>query len=209
MNQPLAQLSMQEFADRLASKSPSPGGGAVAAVTAAHSAALGCMVLAYTLGKPKFAAHESENTKALEFFQRAQITALALADADAVAYGNLSALWKLPPTDARRVAQEPDAVRAATAAPMSILMLAHDILETLQKLPKTCNPNLLSDLAIAATLADTAAGAAAWNVRVNVPQLRDAAERATTENKLAHALAQVRSASDSIARDITTVMKAK
>jgi len=64
-------------------------------------------------------------------------------------------------------------------------------------------------LAIAATLADTAAGAAAWNVRVNVPQLRDAAERATTENKLAHALAQVRSASDSIARDITTVMKAK
>ena len=209
MNQPLAQLSMQEFADRLASKSPSPGGGAVAAVTAAHSAALGCMVLAYTLGKPKFAAHESENIKALEFFQRAQITALALADEDAVAYGNLSALWKLPPTDARRVAQEPDAVRAATAAPMSILMLAHDILETLQKLPKTCNPNLLSDLAIAATLADTAAGAAAWNVRVNVPQLRDAAERAMTENKLAHALAQVRSASDSIARDITTVMKAK
>lgn len=209
MNQPLAQLSMQEFADRLASKSPSPGGGAVAAVTAAHSAALGCMVLAYTLGKPKFAADESENTKALEFFQRAQSTALALADEDAVAYGNLSALWKLPPTDARRVVQEPDAVRAATAAPMSILMLAHDILETLQKLPKTCNPNLLSDLAIAATLADTAAGAAAWNVRVNVPQLRDAAERATTENKLAHALAQVRSASDSIARDITAVMKAK
>ncbi len=209
MNQPLAQLSMQEFADRLASKSPSPGGGAVAAVTAAHSAALGCMVLAYTLGKPKFAAHESENIKALEFFQRAQITALALADEDAVAYGNLSALWKLPPTDARRVAQEPDAVRAATAAPMSILMLAHDILETLQKLPKTCNPNLLSDLAIAATLADTAAGAAAWNVRVNVPQLRDAAERATTENKLAHALNHVHSTSDSIARDITAVMKAK
>ena len=88
-------------------------------------------------------------------------------------------------------------------------MLAHDILETLQKLPKTCNPNLLSDLAIAATLADTAAGAAAWNVRVNVPQLRDAAERATTENKLALALAHVHSTSDLIARDITAVMKAK
>ena len=209
MSETLAQLSMQEFADRLASKAPSPGGGAVAAVTAAHAAALGCMVLAYTLGKPKFAAHENENQLALQSLQRAQIKALALADEDAVAYANLSALWKLPPTDARRIEQEPTAVRAATAAPMSILMLAHDILKTLQNLPKTCNPNLLSDLAIAATLADTAAGAAAWNVRVNVPQLRDAAERATTENKLALALAHVHSTSDSIARDITAVMKAK
>ncbi|MSR34688.1 MAG: hypothetical protein EXS12_07850 [Phycisphaerales bacterium] len=209
MSESLARLSVQEFADRLASKLPSPGGGAVAAVTAAHSAALGCMVLAYTLGKPKFAAHESENKKALECLQRVQMEALALADQDAVAYGNLSALWKLSPTDARRIEQEPAAVRAATAAPMSILMLACTILESLQKMPQTCNPNLISDLAIANKLADTAAIAAGWNVSVNVPQLSDAAERAATENKLAQVLALVRSASDSIARDITTVMKAK
>lgn len=97
MSEKLAKLSMQEFADRLASKAPSPGGGAVAAVTAAHAAALGCMVLAYTLGKPKFAAHENENQLALQSLQRSQIEAFALADEDAVAYANLSALWKLPP----------------------------------------------------------------------------------------------------------------
>jgi formiminotetrahydrofolate cyclodeaminase len=97
MSEPLAQLSLQEFANRLASKEPIPGGGAVAAVTAAHAAALGCMVLAYTLGKPKFAAHEIENKKALECLQRAQNEAHALADQDAIAYGTLSALWKLPP----------------------------------------------------------------------------------------------------------------
>ena len=209
MSETLAQLSMQEFADRLASKAPSPGGGAVAAVTAAHAAALGCMVLAYTLGKPKFAAHENENQLALQSLQRAQIKALALADEDAVAYANLSALWKSPPTDARRIEQEPTAVRAATAAPMSILMLAHDILKTLQNLPKNCNPNLLSDLAIAATLADTAAGAAAWNVRVNVPQLSDATERAAMQSQLEHTLASARVAADSIAKHIASIMKAK
>ena len=91
MSETLAHLSVKEFADRLASKAPVPGGGAVAAVTAAHSAALGCMVLAYTLGKSNFSAHESENKIKLECLQRAQSQALALADQDAAAYGTLSA----------------------------------------------------------------------------------------------------------------------
>jgi len=202
MSETLAHLSVKEFADRLASKAPVPGGGAVAAVTAAHSAALGCMVLAYTLGKPNFAAHESENKKKLECLQRAQNQALALADQDAAAYGTLSALWKLPATDARRVAQEPDAVRAATAAPMAIVLLAGAILESLQNLHKTSNPNLISDLAIAAKLADTAADAAAWNVRVNVPQLETEAERVAARTQLDCALASVRTTADSIAQEI-------
>ena len=209
MSEPLAQLSLHEFANRLASKEPIPGGGAVAAVTAAHAAALGCMVLAYTLGKPKFAAHEIENKKALECLQRAQNQAHALADQDAIAYGTLSALWKLPPADARRVAQEPAAVRAATAAPMAIAVLACTILESLQNLPNTSNPNLISDLAIAAELATTAANAAAWNVRVNVPQLSDAAERAAMQSQLEHTLASARVAADSIAKHIASIMKAK
>ena len=198
MSETLAHLSVKEFADRLASKAPVPGGGAVAAVTAAHSAALGCMAL----GKPNFAAHESENKKKLESLQRAQSQALALADQDAAAYATLSALWKLPNTDPRRVAQEPDAVRAATVAPMAIVLLAEAILESLQNLHKTSNPNLISDLAIAAKLADTAADAAAWNVRVNVPQLETEAERATAQTQLDRALASVRTTADSIANHI-------
>ena len=209
MSETLAHLSVKEFADRLASKAPVPGGGAVAAVTAAHSAALGCMVLAYTLGKLNFAAHESENKKKLEFLQRAQNQALALADQDAAAYATLSALWKLPNTDARRVAQEPAAVRAATAAPMAIVLLAGVILESLQNMHKTSNPNLISDLAIAAKLADTAADAAAWNVRVNVPQLETEAERAAALTQLDRALASVRTTADSIANHIASKMKAK
>ncbi len=209
MNQALGQLSLQEFADRLASKQPIPGGGAVAAVTAANAAALGCMVLAYTLGKPKYAPHEHENKNILARLQRAQMQALALADQDAIAYGHLSALWKLPPTDARRTQQEPEAVRAATAAPMDIILVAGAILESLHNLPATSNPNLISDLAIAAKLADTAADAAAWNVRVNMPQLTDNAERAAMQMQLDRALAGVRAAADSIANQIASIMKAR
>ena len=44
-------LTVEEFSDMLAAKTPAPGGGAVAAVTAAHAAALGAMVLEFTIGK--------------------------------------------------------------------------------------------------------------------------------------------------------------
>ena len=43
--QRFADITLADFAQRLADKVPSPGGGAVAAVTLAHGAALGAMVL--------------------------------------------------------------------------------------------------------------------------------------------------------------------
>ena len=58
-------LTVEEFADMLAAKTPAPGGGAVAAVTASHAAALGAMVLEFTIGKPKFAISEESNASAL------------------------------------------------------------------------------------------------------------------------------------------------
>jgi formiminotetrahydrofolate cyclodeaminase len=52
----LAKLSIDEFLEQLASRTPTPGGGSVAALTGALAAGLGQMVAAYTLGRPKFAA---------------------------------------------------------------------------------------------------------------------------------------------------------
>ena len=48
----IRDLTVHAFADQLAARTPGPGGGAVAAVTAAHAAALGAMVVEFTLGKP-------------------------------------------------------------------------------------------------------------------------------------------------------------
>ena len=59
-------LTVEEFADMLAAKTPAPGGGAVAAVSAAHAAALGAMVLEFTIGKPKFATSDESNASALQ-----------------------------------------------------------------------------------------------------------------------------------------------
>ena len=50
----LTALSVEEFAHRLSSKEPTPGGGGAAAHAGALGAALGGMVANLTIGKPKY-----------------------------------------------------------------------------------------------------------------------------------------------------------
>ena len=50
----LTELSCREFAHELASKKPVPGGGGVAALTAALGVALNTMVANFSVGKKKF-----------------------------------------------------------------------------------------------------------------------------------------------------------
>jgi glutamate formiminotransferase/formiminotetrahydrofolate cyclodeaminase len=53
----LRDLSLAEFARRLSEKTPTPGGGSVAAHLVGLGAALGCMAFRFTSG-PKYAAQE-------------------------------------------------------------------------------------------------------------------------------------------------------
>jgi len=81
----LLQLSLAEFLDRLASDTPTPGGGSVAALTGALAASLGKMVCAFTLGRPKFAAVEPEVRVLSDRLTRAGSMLRALVDEDAAA----------------------------------------------------------------------------------------------------------------------------
>lgn len=171
-----ADMPMGQFTALLADKVPSPGGGAVAAVTLAHAAALGAMVLRYTLGRSAFAAHEATNAQALERLDALRVEALRWADRDAAAYAKLAALWKLPAGDATREGSFPAAVIEAVEAPLQIVRGAATAAQLLQSLPSRTNARLGSDLAIAAELCAAAADAAAWNVRVNLPSMADTSE---------------------------------
>ncbi len=192
MSGPFADITLADFAARLADKVPSPGGGAVAAVTLAHGAALGAMVLRYTVGRPAFAAHEAQNTAALAELDAMRATALALADRDAAAYARLASLWKLPEGDATRARDFQPSVREAIDAPQAIVDLAHRACALLAELPARTNARLGSDLAIAANLAALAADAAEWNVRVNLPSMEDAAQASTHGTRTAAQVEQTR-----------------
>ena len=178
----------------LAAKTPAPGGGAVAAVTAAHAAALGAMVLEFTIGKPKFATSDESNASALQRLTQLRHHALELSDRDAEAYGALNALWKLPKDAPTRLAAWDASVAAAIDAPQAILDTAAEIATTCSALAACTNANLASDLAIAIDLACVAARAAAHNVEVNLPSVTEDGDRNVRRAAMTRALAEAAAA---------------
>ncbi len=188
----LADRTVADFVRAAASKQPTPGGGAVAAVTGALGAALGAMVLNYTVGRKKYAEHADLHDGALTELTNLRQRLLDLADADAAAYRGLSDLWSLDENDPVRRERWADAVDAAIDAPSRILGAAEQALHLAEQLCGRSNRMLRSDLAIAAELAETAMRAAAWNVRANLPLLDDNNRIAGLEQWLDDTLADAR-----------------
>ena len=176
---PLGTQTVDQFLCDLASKEPTPGGGAVAGILAGLSTSLGNMVLAYSAGKKSLAEHAALHNDCMTFLQTAKNEALVLGDADADAYYKVSALWKLPKDDPKRIEQWDSTLADAIKIPLQTMELSQRILLTLQTLVGKTNPLLSSDLAIAAILAESAARAAHWNVGVNAMQMENDEQRAT------------------------------
>lgn len=187
----IEQQTIAEFLDSVAAKQPTPGGGAVASVVTALAAALGAMVVNYSLGKKKLAQHDALHRRALAELDELRREALALAEADAVAYGRLNELMKLDASDSRRQREWDAAVDEAIAAPQVVMQCCARMLQLLQELAGATSAPLASDLAIAAVLAEAGARAAAWNVRINLSLMNDAERSMQLESELAAGLAQV------------------
>jgi formiminotetrahydrofolate cyclodeaminase len=196
----MAQLASSSFGDLLAGverKTPTPGGGAVAGCVGALAAALGGMVVAYSLGRKELAAFDPELRRAADALRRAKDVLLELADEDAEAYRVLSDLMKLPESDARRAADFPAAVQSAIGVPRAVIATSSNLLRLLESLVPISNKRLRSDLAIAAVLADATARASRWNVEINLPLLSEDAQRTELKTQTAAAL---RDAADRAAR---------
>ena len=182
MTTPLTSRTLGGFLDQLAAKTPTPGGGAVASAVGALGAALGDMVLAYSVGKKALAEHEPVLREASERLGRARLVLLELAAEDEAAYGLVNELSRLPAGDARR-SELPAASVAAAQVPLSCMAACVGVLGVLEPLPGITNQYLRSDLAIAAILAEAAARAGAWNVRVNLPGIEDVSVRGSVETE--------------------------
>ena len=186
----LANIPVGDLLAALGEKSPTPGGGAVAALTGAIGAALGLMVVNYSVGKKSLAEHDHLHREALGTLGTLRDRTVELADADAVAYGRVNELMSLDEADARRQRELPIAVRAAIDVPSAVITSSLEMLNLLQRLCGTTNRSLASDLAIAALLAEAAARAAAWNVRINLPMLGDEPAATALEQETSRRLEQ-------------------
>jgi formiminotetrahydrofolate cyclodeaminase len=165
----------------LASESPTPGGGGAAGLIASTGASLVSMVCNLTIGKPKYAEHEEILRGVLAEANRLRARGLELAELDAHAFDAVIAAYRLPRETVEEQQERTSAIQTALAAaaevPLQTAELAAAVIRLASDIVDRANPNVLSDVAVAAAAAATALRSAKINVAVNVASIDDAVVR--------------------------------
>ncbi|MDR7161028.1 cyclodeaminase/cyclohydrolase family protein [Arthrobacter sp. BE255] len=176
----ISSETINDYLARLASREPTPGGGAAAALHAAQGAALVAMVARYTTGT-KYEQHAELVTRIISSADGLVAQALGLADADEHAFQGVIDAYKLPNgTDdlkAARTASIQDALVQAAETPAQLILLAGAVVDLATELFDVANPNVISDVAAAADAARAAASTARVNIDINVVAIKDTEAR--------------------------------
>ena len=173
----LVEQRVIDFVAATASKEPTPGGGAIAALTAATGAALAEMVANLTVGKKGYEAVQTEMEELQAKAEAIRERMLELSQADADVFNIFMNALGLPKnTDeekAARTAAIQQAYKDAAMVPFEIGELANQIFDLAELASRKGNQNLITDGIIAAINARAAVKSAFLNVRINLSGIKD------------------------------------
>jgi len=184
----LADTPLRDLLAAFSSPDPTPGGGSASALASAVGASLLMMVA----GLPK--------TRTGSDPERADLTAAAAAldairarltgaiDADASAYDQVVAAYKLPKgtpdEQASRKAAVQQALRAATEVPLEVMRLSAAAIDHAKTIAANGHRAAASDVGVAAALLGAGLRGAALNIEINAGSVSDPAyvERVRAES---------------------------
>lgn len=173
----LVEQRVIDFVAATASKEPTPGGGAIAALTAATGAALAEMVANLTFGKKGYEAVQTEMEELQAKAEAIRERMLELSQADADVFNIFMNALGLPKnTDEEKTARTAaiqQAYKDAAMVPFEIGELANQIFDLAELASRKGNQNLITDGIIAAINARAAVKSAFLNVRINLSGIKD------------------------------------
>lgn len=191
--------SIEKFLADLASSAPTPGGGGAAALCGALGAALVSMMANLTIGRDKYRDVRAEMETLVRRCAQMRDKFADLIDDDAEAFASYMDAVRLPKVNSiEREERERAMGRAAkrsTIVPLKTAELCAEMASLAIDAAERGNESVLSDAVTAALLAETAAEAASYNVRVNIPGVRDERFADDAATRLAAALEKVRASS--------------
>ena len=176
----IAEQTVEAYLHRLASDDPTPGGGAVAAISGGAGAALISMVCNLTIGKKGYEEAEERLRGVLDEAEAARTALLDLADRDATAFDGVMAAFKMPKeTDAEKAVRSQaiqEGYAAAATVPLEIAKRAAELMELAREATEIGNAAASSDGASAAQVLSASVWAATYNVEINAAALKDASK---------------------------------
>ncbi len=159
----IKQQKIEDFLDKLSSNSPTPGGGAVAALVGAMAASLVEMVANLTIGKKGY----EKQQKDVEILRYKAVNAkkklLDLADEDVKAFDQVLTAYKSK--DKKRIEK---ALMKATEIPLGTAKVSSELEKVAARIAKIGNKNANSDANTAMHLSQAAKLSALENVRINL-----------------------------------------
>ncbi len=206
VKRPLISKTITDFCDELASDSPAPGGGSIAALAGALSSALSSMVGNLTVGKKGYESF-SEEFKELSYkAQRAKEFFTYIIDEDTFAFDRIIEAFKLPKkTKEEKIIRDnaiEETTKNATKIPFSVLERVPEILEYTLFCIKNGNQNALSDSGVSSLMARSAAYGAFYNVKINIKTLKDESFKSEILEKSTQIIKKV----DSIVAEIELII---
>lgn len=173
----LRDLTIEDYAAKLASKESVPGGGSAAAVTALLGCSLLEMSINLTLGKEKYEEYNDFLIEKKACLEQLHQELTEFVDEDARVFQAFMDTYKLPKnTDeekSRRQAAIQEALKKAAQVPLEIAQKSFETLTIAHSLLNKVNTNILSDLVLGAQMSHNGVKAALLNTAVNIPLIKD------------------------------------
>ncbi|WP_094606276.1 Methenyltetrahydrofolate cyclohydrolase [Sporomusa silvacetica DSM 10669] len=173
----LIDKSVTDFVDDLASDSPMPGGGGVAALAGALGAGLGLMVCSLTEGKEKFKNEQEAIAKLKKEGTRLKEELLHSVDGDGYSYLGIVNAYKLPKSNETEIKIRNQAVQEATKeAACFSLTVGQNCLQVMNfaiDVVQSGNLNAASESLACGLMAYAGVYAALVTVEINLASIKD------------------------------------
>jgi formiminotetrahydrofolate cyclodeaminase len=202
-------MKLKDFLDEVASSSPAPGGGSVAALSGSLSAALSSMVCHLTIKKKKYEDVRDEIHLILTKCESLRNELTELIDKDTAAFNQVMDAFKMPKDNDEQREQRKRSIQLAlenaTHSPLKIAQLCYDILNLNIVIAEKGNVNSITDTGVSALLANTGIESAALNVRINLGSIKDEKFIEETEKELK----EIEENAEELTNKIMKIVKAK
>ncbi len=176
-NEPLAGSTVREFIQKIAARTPAPGGGSASAAIAAIGSALGCMVAQLTYGVRKFENLTNELRKIIPPLYFSTKELISLIDRDAMAFNEYMDAIRLPKNtpeeiELRKKAMQ-EGLKKAINVPLTTMRIADSCWQAMKGVAEIGNIASYSDIEVGAKALETGIWGAYRNVLINLPSIED------------------------------------
>ncbi len=176
-DEPLADSTVRNFVEEVASRSSAPGGGSVSALLAALGVGLASMVAKLTHGVRKFESVQAEMENVIPALHHTVGELIPMIDADTSAFNEFMEGLKMPRNteEERAVRQEKmqSGLKTAINVPLTTMRIGDSVWTQLLEVARHGNPASKSDTQVGARSLEAGIWGAYQNVLINMLDIED------------------------------------